>query len=52
MFKFMHESIDYDEFGIGEITVWKKPTFLQSIRPLLSSISYTEGIKYIYTSRS
>ena len=20
----MHESIDYDEFGIGEITVWKK----------------------------
>jgi hypothetical protein len=27
----MHESIDYDEFGIGEITVWKKPTFLQSV---------------------
>jgi hypothetical protein len=42
----MHERIDYDELGIGEITVWKR------IRPLLSSISYTEGIKYIYTSRS
>jgi hypothetical protein len=27
----MHESIDYDEFGIGEITVWKKTTFLQSV---------------------
>ena len=27
----MHESIDYDEFGIDEITVWKKPTFLQSV---------------------
>ena len=27
----MHERIDYDELGIGEITVWKKLTFLQSV---------------------
>jgi hypothetical protein len=27
----MHESIDYDEFGIGEITLWEKPTFVQSV---------------------